>query len=352
MNSRKNKNLASIHPLHPNNMLNLPIPRLDKNPEVRKCLLRYSRLKEGGIWQDPLGKHRIGCLDAANQADIELLMDGRKAVLAIQDPPYNLVAFEERELDDFIRWCGKWIGTTDLALAPGASLYVWLGADQKNGFQPLPDFMIMMRQTPFRARSFITMRNQRGYGTQKNWMAVRQELLYYSKGDPVFNVDAEYTDIPKILRGYYKEINGELTENIGRSRSDNIRAGNVWVDIQQVFYRMEENVNGCYAQKPLKSAERIMRASSNESDIVIDSFCHSASTLIAAEMNRRCCYTVDADPVFCEIAIRRLEHFRRTGKTGWQNGNPFEQEILADAELASIVAGIPVIVEDARLTLA
>jgi hypothetical protein len=30
-------------------------------------------------------------------------------------------------------------------------------------------------------------------------MAVRQELLYYTKGSPVFNVDAEYTDIPKIL---------------------------------------------------------------------------------------------------------------------------------------------------------
>ena len=112
--------------------------------------------------------------------------------------------------------------------------------------------MIMMRGQPFHARSYITMRNQRGYGTQKNWMAVRQELLYYTKGDPIFNVEAEYTDIPKILRGYYKEVNGEVTENLQRSKSDTIRAGNVWVDIQQVFYRMEENVSGCYAQKPLK----------------------------------------------------------------------------------------------------
>jgi site-specific DNA-methyltransferase (adenine-specific) len=45
-----------------------------------------------------------------------------------------------------------------------------------------------MRRLPFRARSFVTMRNQRGYGTQKNWMAVRQELIYYVKGNPVFNV--------------------------------------------------------------------------------------------------------------------------------------------------------------------
>lgn len=332
-------------------MINLPIPRLDKNPDVRRCLLKYSRLKEGEIWDDPLGKHRIGCLDAASQTDIERLMSDNKAVLAIHDPPYNLVAFEERELNNYIQWCKKWISTTDYALAPNSSLYVWLGADQRNGFQPLPDFMLMMRHTPFQTRSFITMRNQRGYGTPNNWMAVRQELLYYIKGDAIFNVDAEYTDIPKILRGYYKEVNGKITENFERSRSENIRAGNVWVDIQQVFYRMEENVNGCYAQKPLKSAERIIRASSTERDLIIDFFCHSGSTLISAEMNKRICYTIDSDPIYCEIAIRRLERFRQTGKTGWQNGNPFEKEILSDPELKSLIGEIPAVVEDNQLSL-
>jgi DNA modification methylase len=332
-------------------MMNLPIPRLDRNPEVRNCLLKYSRLRQGEIWDDPIRKHRIGCLDAANQTDIERLMDGRKAALAIHDPPYNLVAFQERELYNYIQWCKKWIATTDYALIPDSSLYVWLGADQRNGFQPLPDFIIMMRHTPFHTRSFITMRNQRGYGTPNNWMAVRQELLYYVKGDPVFNVDAEYTDIPKILRGYYKEVNGKVTENFERSKSENIRAGNVWVDIQQVFYRMEENVNGCYAQKPLKSAERIIRASSNSQDVIIDFFCHSASTLISAEINKRICYTTDSDPIYCEIAIRRLERFRQTGKTGWQNGNPFEKEILSDLKLKSLVGEIPSVVEDSQLSL-
>src|SRR5436309_12848124 len=115
-------------------------------------------------------------------------------------------------------------------------------------------------------------------------MAVRQELLYYVKGSTVFNVEAEYTDIPKMLRGYYKEVNGVVTENLERSKSDNIRAGNVWVDIQQVFYRMEENVNGCYAQKPLKSCERIICASSSPADLVLVFFAHSVSTLLASDM--------------------------------------------------------------------
>ena len=84
----------------------------------------------------------------------------------------------------------------------------------------------MMREMKnFKPRSFITMRNQRGFGTQKNWMAIRQELLYYIKGNAIFNIEAEYTDIPKILRGYYKEVNGEKTENFERSQSANRRAG-------------------------------------------------------------------------------------------------------------------------------
>ena len=169
------------------------------------------------------------------------------------------------------------------------------------------------------------MRNQRGYGTQKNWMAVRQELLYYVKGEPFFEV--QYTDIPKILRGYYKEVNGKKSENLERSKSNNLRPGNVWVDIQQVFYRMQENVSGCYAQKPLKAIERIIKANSQPGNLVIDFFSHSGATLIASELHQRRCYTIDLDPIYCEITIRRLEHMRASSETGWQNGHAFEREL-------------------------
>jgi site-specific DNA-methyltransferase (adenine-specific) len=266
-------------------------------------------------------------MDATDAKQVSKLMDGRKATLAIHDPPYNLIAFEERSPIQFADWCQDWVRNTLGAMKSDAAMYVWLGADQRHGFQPLPDFMIMMRAFPLASRSLITMRNQRGYGTQKNWMAVRQELLYYTLGNPVFNVEAEYTDIPKILRGYYKEIDGTITENLDRSKSEFIRAGNVWVDIQQVFYRMEENVSGCYAQKPLKSIERIVAASSNTGDLVLDFFAHSGSTLLACERAKRHCYTIDTDPIYCELTIRRIEHFRKTGKLGWQNGHAFENEL-------------------------
>ena len=309
------------------------LPRIDADNDLRRQLLPFCRLKYGEVWEDPVRGHRVGCLDAASEKDLSRLMANAKAVLAVNDPPYNLAVgnsdtsnLGKISLDEYVSWSRQWVKNAISVLDDNASFYIWLGADQNEGFQPLPDFMVMIREfKELKARSFITMRNQRGYGTQKNWMAVRQELLYYVKGAPEFNVEAEYTEIPKILRGYYKKVNGKMTENLERGKSENIRAGNVWVDVQQVFYRMEENVPGCYAQKPLKAIERIIQASSKKNDLVIDLFSHSGTTLIACEMLERKCFCCDLDPVFVEVSIRRLEHFRKTGKTGWQFQSPFPE---------------------------
>lgn len=306
------------------------IPRLD-NSKIREKLLPFCRIKYGEIWEDPIGRHTVGVLDAANSEDVLKIFSGEKASLFIHDPPYNIEVGGQNtsqlsriDIDEYISFSKKWVNNSISVMADNGHLYIWMGADQKRGFQPLPEFILMMRKfTGLQSRSFISLRNQRGYGTQKNWMAVRQELLYYTKGNPFFQV--VYTDIPKVLKGYYKTINGKLTENIERSRADTIRPGNIWLDIQQVFYRMEENVPGTYAQKPLKAIERILTTSSREGDLIADFFSHSGTTLIAAEKLGRRCITFDRDPLFAELSIRRLEHLRNTGKSGWKWNNPFPE---------------------------
>jgi DNA modification methylase len=307
------------------------LSRLDIDERLRKKILPHCRLEAGEIWEDPKGKHKVGVLDAINISDVKKLFGKKKVQLVINDPPYNVVVGKANtrtlsrvNIEQYIQFSRDWVSNSVSIMDDDASLYIWLGADQNTGFQPLPEFMIMMRDfKELEARSFITMRNQRGYGTQKNWMSVRQELLYYIKGKPHFNVT--YTEIPKILGGYYKEVNGKVTDNFERSKSEFIRPGNVWVDIQQVFYRMEENVPGAYAQKPLKSIKRIIEASSKNNNLVADFFSHSGVTLLASEMMGRKCYAMEIDPVFAELSIRRLEHFRKTGKTGWQWNNPFPE---------------------------
>jgi site-specific DNA-methyltransferase (adenine-specific) len=296
--------------------------KLDKD-EYKK-LLKKCRLKPGEIWYDPLKGHKVACLDSSILNNVKMVFGDEKSKLAIHDPPYNFIALEEKDIEAYIIWCKEWVNNTDFILDKNSSLYIWLGADQDNNFSPLPEFILMMKEfKSFKSKSFITLRNQRGYGTQKNWMSVRQECLYYIKGSPYFKV--QYTDIPKVLKGYYKKVGDKKMENIERSKSDMIRPGNVWFDIQQVFYKLHENVEGCYLQKPLKAIERIVLASSEEKDLVNDFFSHSGTTLIACEKNNRKCYTLDIDPIFCEISIKRLENFRNNNKEGFQMKNPFDK---------------------------
>lgn len=317
--------------------------RLDLRNDLRKKILPLCRLKKGDVWEDKISGHKVGVLDATEKSDVIKIMNGDDATLAVNDPPYNVAVgnantanLSKLDMSEYLIFSEKWIKNVVSVMAENSHFYLWSGADQKDDFQPLPDLMILLRKIPeLKSRNLITMRNQRGYGTQKNWMWVRQELLYYIKGEPEFNVDAVYTDIPKILRGYYKSVKGEMTENLQRSKSKNIRAGNVWVDIQQVFYRMEENVPGCYAQKPLKAIERIIESATNKGDLVIDFFSHSGTTLMAGELLNRKVYTLEIDPIFAELTIRRLENYRSAGKTGWQWKNPFpelkETDILQEA---------------------
>jgi len=305
--------------------------RLDIHGDLREQILPFCRLKYGQIWEDSLRGHKVGVLDATRLNEVKKIMATEQANLIINDPPYNVkvgnantTSLFKKSLTEYMDFSQKWVSSCLAIMNKDAYLYVWIGTDYKDGFQPLPDFMIMMRDLKqLKPKNFITLRNQRGYGTQKNWMWIRQELLQYVKGNPRFKV--VYTDIPKILKGYYKVVNGELTENLQRSKSQNIRPGNVWVDIQQVFYRMEENVSGCYAQKPLNAIERIVSTSSEEEDVIVDFFSHSGTTLIAGERLNRRVITFDNDPIFSEITIRRLQHHRKTGKTGWQWRNPFPE---------------------------
>lgn len=324
------------------------IKRLDSYEEVKNVLLPFCRLKKGEIWQDEAAGHRVGVLDATSKEDVARLLSGEKAKLIVNDPPYNIVVGKKStknlskiSLEEYLEFSKKWVENTISVMAENASLFVWIGADRKNGFQPFADFIILLRKyKELKSKNLITLRNQRGYGTQKNWMWVRQELLHYIKGNPDFNVQAEYTEIPRILKGYYKKVGGVLKETAERSASQMIRAGNVWVDIQQIFYKMEENVAGCYAQKPVKALERIIISSSDEGDCVLDLFSHSGTTLVTGEKTGRKVYTCDIDPIFAEITIRRLENFRKTGRLGWQWGNPFpeiEEKIINKYE--SYVSG-------------
>jgi len=99
----------------------------------------------------------------------------------------------------------------------------------------------------------------------------------------------------------------------------------VWVDIQQA-YRYRSERTGYPTQKPLKLLQRIIEASSNEKDIVLDPFCGCATTCVTAEkLNRRWIgidISVKAYDLVRKRMIKEVSNMFNTDKIGYTTVPP------------------------------
>ena len=85
--------------------------------------------------------------------------------------------------------------------------------------------------------------------------------------------------------------------------------GDVWTDIQPINSQAQERI-GYPTQKPLALLDRIIRASSNEGDMVLDSFCGCATALVAADRLNRQWVGIDLSPLAARLVLRRLRDDR------------------------------------------
>jgi DNA modification methylase len=79
-----------------------------------------------------------------------------------------------------------------------------------------------------------------------------------------------------------------------------------WDDIRPVISGSEERL-GFPTQKPLELLERIVKASSNENDIVLDAFCGCGTALVAAQKLKRQWIGIDVSPTACRVMAKRLK---------------------------------------------
>ncbi|MBL0309178.1 MAG: restriction endonuclease [Bacteroidetes bacterium] len=80
---------------------------------------------------------------------------------------------------------------------------------------------------------------------------------------------------------------------------------NVWTDIQNLQGASKEAL-GYPTQKPIALMERILEASSNKGDIVLDAFCGCGTTLVAAQKLDRKWIGIDISPTACRVMAQRL----------------------------------------------
>ena len=95
------------------------------------------------------------------------------------------------------------------------------------------------------------------------------------------------------LKRYLNEMPGKLADN-------------VWTDISPINSQAKERI-GYPTQKPLALLERIIKASSNEGDMVLDPFCGCATACVAADRLGRKWVGIDISPKAVELVNMRFQ---------------------------------------------
>jgi adenine-specific DNA-methyltransferase len=105
----------------------------------------------------------------------------------------------------------------------------------------------------------------------------------------------------------------------------------VWVDIKPIHNMAPERV-GFPTQKPLALLERVVAASSNEGDLVLDCFCGSGTTAVAAERLNRRWIACDLGRFAIHTTRKRLLSISNVRPFVVQNLGKYERQMWAGAE--------------------
>jgi site-specific DNA-methyltransferase (adenine-specific) len=208
------------------------------------------------------------------------------ADLIVADPPY----------DPPPSWHAEWIARAARVLRPGGSIYVccdWRFSGAVQSFL----------ERHFTVRNRITWKREKGRGARRNWKQNMEDVWFATRGDDyTFHLVKWRKPViaPYRVDGRPKD----WTEENGR-RTRLTCPSNIWVDLCVPFWSMPENTPHPH-QKPEKLVQRIVEASSNPGDLVLDPFLGSGTTAVVARRLGRRFLGFEKDPQYVRLARKRL----------------------------------------------
>jgi DNA modification methylase len=219
--------------------------------------------------------------------------------LIIADPPYFKIVKDKWDNNwkneaDYLNWCELWIKECFRVLKDSGTFYLW-GGIGKHKEHPLFKQIALSEDIGFVFQDWITWKKQKGLGSKKGFMFIREELIYFTKSNE-FTCNTPYLN--------------EIAKNHGRLSKEKVnykRCGNVWTDINEVTVGNlihTERVKHP-TQKPLKACLRIVETSSNENDNVLIPFAGSGSEIVACEELKRNCIAFEIESKYIDIIKQR-----------------------------------------------
>lgn len=223
--------------------------------------------------------------------------------LIFADPPYNIGKnfsghIEKWDTEEaYLNWCYQWLDLCLQKLKPNGSLYVMTAT------QFMPYFDIYLRGKINILSRIVWSYDSSGVQARKYFGSMYEPILYAvkDKTDYTFNaadvlIEAK-TGARRKLIDYRKAVPAAYsTEKV---------PGNVW-DFARVRYRMDEYENHP-TQKPVALMERIIKASSNKGEVVLDPFSGTFTTCAVAKELGRNCIGIEKQEEYVKIGLRRMQ---------------------------------------------
>lgn len=225
--------------------------------------------------------------------------------LLFADPPYNLnksfgnEAFKERSSDEYEEWLDSWVKLCVPLLKPTASVYIC--GDWRSG-----SAIQRVGSKYFKLRNRITWEREKGRGAKANWKNAAEDIWFFTVSDEyTFNLDA-VKQRRRVLAPYKEDgIPKDWKETEGGNFRDT-HPSNLWTDISVPFWSMPENTDHP-TQKPEKLLAKIILASTNAGDLILDPFAGSGTTAVTAKKLGRHFVAIESDEQYCLLAQKRLE---------------------------------------------
>lgn len=221
--------------------------------------------------------------------------------LLILDPPYNLnkqfgeQRFAAMPTEAYAAWMERWFRPMLRLLKPTATVYVCGDWRSSSAIQGVVDRHLVVRNR-------ITWEREKGRGALRNWKNSAEDIWFATVSeDFVFNLDAVKMK-RRVLAPYRDEA--------GRPKdwSDGHRLtcpSNLWTDLTVPFWSMPENTDHP-TQKPEKLMAKLILASSNPGDVVLDPFLGSGTTAVVAKKLGRRFVGIEMDERYACLALKRL----------------------------------------------
>lgn len=229
-------------------------------------------------------------LRCGNAAELLKTLETESIDLIVADPPYNLGKdygnnHDLKGFEEYILFTREWLSEAKRVLKPEGSIYVFMGVRFISYL-----YEIMDRDLKLLFNSWIVWHYTQGMGKTKGFSPRHDDILVFNKGKNfTFNLD----DI-RVPQKFYRERNNMRGAN----------PGDVW-QFSHVHYSNPNRKNHP-TQKPEGIIERIVLASSNKGDIVLDPFSGSGTTLRVCQQLGRKAIGFELNPEYVAMAKQRL----------------------------------------------